>query len=100
MSHSSQEQVVGSGSNALLQLQQAPRLMSGLGYATWRSNMDVFLQRAGAEGIHRKPMDEAEWKTLDKRVEDWSSEAFNAAVALVGGSSSAGTAITGGKRSA
>ena len=33
---------------------QAPRLQSGgIGYAAWRTNMDVFLQRAGAEGIHR-----------------------------------------------
>ena len=89
MSLSSQEQVVGGGSSALHLQAQAPRLQSGSGYAAWRSNMDVFLQRAGAEGIHRKPLTEADWTTLSQRVEEWSADAFNAAVALVGGNGNA-----------
>ncbi len=53
------EDKMGGGGGSTLHL-QAPRLLSGgVGYAAWQSNMDVFLQRAGAEGTHRKPMAEA-----------------------------------------
>ena len=78
----------GSG-DKLAQL-QAPRLQSGgVGYAAWRDNMDVFLQRAGAEGIHRKVMSEAMWTSMTVRVEEWTAEAFDAAMALVTGTASA-----------
>src|SRR5579875_402936 len=93
MSTNSEAAGVGGASERLAQLQAAPRLQSGgVGYAAWQANMDVFLQRAGAEGIHRKPMAEAAWKEMVLRVEQWSEEALAAAMALVvgdaGGSSS------------
>jgi hypothetical protein len=51
---------------------QAPRLQSGgIGYAAWRTNMDVFLQRAGAEGIHCNPLAEDAWKSMSTRVAEW-----------------------------
>ena len=79
------EDKLGGGSGSTLHL-QAPRLMSGgVGYAAWHSNMDVFLQRAGAEGTHRKPMAEADWTMMSNRVEEWAADAFSAALALVGG---------------
>ena len=48
----------GGGSNgaagAHLLQQAAPRLQSGgIGYAAWQTNMDVFLQRNGAEASIR-----------------------------------------------
>ena len=68
---------------------QAPRLLSGgIGYAAWQANMDVFLQRAGAEGIHRKPLTEAAWMDMARRTEEWAAEALDAALALVGDGSS------------
>ena len=68
---------------------QAPRLASGgIGYSAWRPNMDVFLQRNGAEGIHQKPLDEAKWRDMSQRSEEWAAEALEAAMALVLGSSS------------
>src|SRR3954471_18555621 len=68
-------------------LQQAPRLgTGGIGYAAWRPNMDVFLQRNGAEGIHRTPMAEAKWLDMSQRSEAWAAEALDAALALVLGS--------------
>ena len=80
-------------------LQQAPRLgTGGIGYASWRPNMDVFLQRNGAEGIHRTPMAEAKWLDMSRRSEMWAAEALDAAMALVlgnDGSSSSGSAAAG-----
>ncbi|HXS18641.1 MAG TPA: hypothetical protein VN764_15695, partial [Polyangiaceae bacterium] len=65
-------------------LQQAPRLgTGGIGYAAWRPSMDVFLQRSGAEGIHRTPMAEAKWLDMSQRSEAWAAEALDAAMALV-----------------
>jgi hypothetical protein len=76
---------------------QAPRLQSGgLGYAAWQANMDVFLQRAGAEGIHRKPMAEAAWTEMARRAEEWTADALSAALALVvSGGTGGSTATTG-----
>jgi hypothetical protein len=65
-------------------LQQAPRLgAGGIGYAAWRPSMDVFLQRSGAEGIHKTPMAEAKWLDMSQRSESWAAEALEAAMALV-----------------
>jgi transposase InsO family protein len=74
---------------------QAPRLQSGgVGYAAWAANMDVFLQRAGAEGIHRKPMTEAAWVDMSRRVEEWAADALSAALALVAVDSSSSSSCS------
>ena len=66
---------------------QAPRLQAGgIGYAAWKPAMDVFLQRAGAEGIHRTPLTEAAWLAQSAKVEAWAAEALAAALALALGS--------------
>lgn len=60
-----------------------PRLQNGgAGYASWQANMDVFLQRAGAEGIHRKPLSQVRWLEMAQRVDSWAEEALDAALAL------------------
>ena len=66
MSLNSEEKTSGSGgggAGGVGHALQAPRLLLQGGYvcAAWRPNMDVFLQRAGAEGVHRKPMSSADW---------------------------------------
>jgi transposase InsO family protein len=99
MSLNSEDKVGGGGSGALHL--QAPRLLSGgVGYAAWQSNMDVFLQRAGAEGIHRKPMAEADWLSMSCRVEEWAAESLSAALALVGGGATSSTSSSSSSSSA
>jgi hypothetical protein len=91
MSLNSEDKTGGTG-GAGAQHIQAPRLQSGgIGFAAWQANMDVFLQRAGAEGIHRKPMAEAVWTDMARRAEEWSEEALSAALALVSGGCGAGS---------
>jgi hypothetical protein len=85
-------------------LHAAPRLgAGGIGYAAWRPSMDVFLQRSGAEGIHRTPMAEAKWLDMSQRSESWAAEALDAAMALVLGndvSSSSGSSSAASNESA
>jgi len=85
---------MGSAGERLAALQAAPRLHSGgVGYGSWRDSMDVFLQRTGAEGIHRKGMTEAAWLAMASGVDGWVDEALAAAcsVALGGSGSGSGT---------
>ena len=37
--------------------------------------MDVFLQKSGAEGVHRKPMSSADWIARSDMVTKWADEA-------------------------
>lgn len=68
--------------------EQAPRLHAGsVGYATWQPAMDVYLQRAGAEGIHKNVMTEAEWIKMATESEKWNAEALSSALALAMGTS-------------
>lgn len=61
---------------------QAPRLQAGgIGYAAWAPHMDVFLQRGGAEGIHRTEMSETTFKQLSESIARWEAEALAAAIA-------------------
>jgi transposase InsO family protein len=85
------------GTAAAAGLQQlAPRLQSGgVGFAAWQTNMDVFLQRAGAEGIHRTPMQEQEWLRIAKLVEQWSADELRNALALVLAGAHADSAANG-----
>src|ERR1700691_3212940 len=106
MMPNSEDKGTGVGAGAAgLHLQAAPRLQSGgIGYAAWRTNMDVFLQRAGAEGIHCNPLAEDAWKSMSSRVAEWAADALRDALALVmaGGdasSSSAGSTTTVGTTS-
>ena len=63
---------------------QGPRLESGsVGYAAWKPTMDVYLQRNGAEGIHRKPMPTDRWVAMSTQVEAWQSDELDAAMAFV-----------------
>lgn len=72
------------GAGDKLAQMQAPRLSSGgLGYAAWRPSMDVFLQRAGAEGVHKKEATAEQWTTLSTKVSAWADEALADALALV-----------------
>lgn len=56
--------------------------------------MDVYLQRNGAEGIHRKPMTADRWTAMSTQVETWASEELEAAMAFVGPSTGSTGSVT------
>ena len=89
MSSNSEETGKGSGSNA----QQAPRLLLG-GYAAWRPSIDVFLQRGGAEALHKKALTEKEWTARSALVDAWADEAEADAWALLSPSTSSASSST------
>lgn len=65
---------------------QAPRLSSGgVAYGAWRDNMHVYLQRAGAEGIHCKVMLQEAWVMMTQSAEQWQADELASALALVSG---------------
>jgi hypothetical protein len=62
----------------------APRLVGGgVGYAMWKPQMNVHLQRIGAEGIHTTVMSELQWLDISARSAAWHNEQLTAALALV-----------------
>ena len=60
--------------NAEERREQAPRLLVG-SYASWRPRMDVWLEKGGASGVHKKEMSEERWKIADASVQAWEEEA-------------------------
>ena len=72
----------GMGSNHSAALAQAPRLSSGgIGYAAWRTNMEVHLQRIGAENIHSVAMLESKWLQMSARTAAWQQQSLDEAAA-------------------
>ena len=73
----------GNGSAGSVQ-SHAPLLASGgVGYATWKTRMDVYLQRAGAEAIHTTPMDIADWNVMVESVRVMKAESLASAMELI-----------------
>ena len=76
--------------------QQAVPLLraGGVGYALWKPEMIVFLQRSGAETAHTRPITEVEWKNMNTQVGQWRSDELTDALALLsGGDSSSGVKL-------
>lgn len=64
---------------------QAPRLRSTAGsYAAWKPDMDVYLERVGADGVHKRTMTDDSWRKLALQVQSWSDEALAQALASIG----------------
>ncbi len=76
----------GSASSSLqLQSAQAPRLRSAAGsYAVWKPDMDVYLERIGADGVHKRSLTGANWMKMSLQVQSWSDEALAMALASIG----------------
>ena len=75
----------GSGGGAVSTIMaggQGP-LLRASNYAAWAPSMDVFLQRNGAEGVHKKTMSKQEFDKKEAMVTEWADEALSAALALV-----------------
>jgi hypothetical protein len=78
MSEDKSMNAMGAGSQAL----SAPRLRSGAEYSAWAPSMDVFLQRAGAESIHKKASTRESWVTASSKVALWADEEMARALQL------------------
>lgn len=63
----------------------APKLLSGANYAAWRPNMEVYMQRHGANGIYKKPLEKDEWLQDEKDVEAWEQHELGQARAAARG---------------
>ena len=73
-----------------------PRLTgTSVGYAAWKPNMNVYLLRNGAEGIHTKVMTADRWSSMNTQAESWATDELDAAMTLlstsIGSSSSSST---------
>jgi len=53
-------------------------------YASWRPDMEVWLERHGAKGVHARVITPEQWKAIAKKVRDWESEATDAALEFFG----------------
>jgi transposase InsO family protein len=75
----------GTAAAGALQSAQAPRLRSAAGsYAAWKPDMDVYLERIGADGVHKRTLTDANWTRLSLQVQSWSDEALALALASIG----------------
>ena len=61
-----------------------PRLRAG-NYAAWRPEMDVWLERSNAAGVHKHKMTAEAWRKQQDRVRAWQMEELQAALTLVDG---------------
>lgn len=64
-------------------------------FGSWRDSTDVFLQRCGAENVHKKPTTKVEFDALEAKVASWADEALAAALALVDGTAAGGSSSSG-----
>jgi transposase InsO family protein len=64
---------------------QAPRLRSAAGsYAAWKPDMEVYLERIGADGVHKRTMTDEGWNKMILQVQIWNDEALAQALASIG----------------
>ena len=56
----------GSASTGVSAAAQAPKLRSGAHYAAWRRDMEVWLERHNASGVHTRAITPTEWKHLSR----------------------------------
>src|SRR5687768_3684185 len=69
-----------------------PRFVPATGsYASWRTRMDVFLDRHGADGIHKEAMTADTWRLWAEDVKQWGRESVTGAMARLAAGRTAGT---------
>jgi transposase InsO family protein len=77
--------MAGAGGAGVLHAAQAPRLRSSAGsYAAWKPDMEVYLERIGADGVHKRAMTEEQWRKVALQVQSWNDEALAQALAACG----------------
>jgi len=55
---------------------QAPKLRSGATYPAWRRDMEVWLERHNANGVHTRVVDPTNWKHWVTLMGQWDNEAL------------------------
>ena len=60
---------------------QAPKLRNSAHYASWRPDMEVWLERYGAKGVHLRALTPKQWERAAETVQRWEDEAVDAALA-------------------
>ena len=67
----------GTGDAGAHQTAQAPRLRSAAGSnAAWKQDMEVYLERIGANGVYKRAMTDEQWKRMTLQVQSWNDEAL------------------------
>lgn len=61
-----------------------------MGYAEWKPQMEIHLQRIGVHGVHRRPLTKEAWVADSQLVEQWEEDKIEAARALLHGGGGAG----------
>ena len=85
----------GGGAGAL---SQAPRLRAGC-YAAWKPDMDVYLARIGADGVHKRAMSAKDWQTMVDKLELWKRQEAAQYLADIGISQRSGSSGSGSSSS-
>ena len=85
MSLSNEESKAGGGSAHSAASAPKLREASSLAYAEWKPQMEIHLQRVGAQGVHRQAVTRDEWTADCEAVEQWEKEKFERARATLRG---------------
>ena len=61
---------------------QAPKLRNSAHYPAWKRDMEVWLERHGANGVHTRVIAPKEWKHYAEQVLKWGEEELSDAMQL------------------
>lgn len=73
---------------------QAPKLRGATHYAVWRRDMEVWLERHGAAGVHARVIDAKQWKHFSDLVAQWSGDELAEAMSFFSLGGSGGASAT------
>ena len=78
--HRDEKGAAAAGSAAGSAAAQAPKLRNSAHYASWAPDMDVWLERYGAKGVHHRVLTSKQWERAAETVRRWEDEAVDAAL--------------------
>jgi len=76
--HSEDKGAAGNGGGAVL---LAPKLRNAAHYPAWRRDMEVWLERHQANGVHSRAINPTDWKHWEDLVSQWANEELMEAMA-------------------
>ncbi len=80
----------GAGGSGAGSAAAGPKLRSGAHYAQWRPDMEVYLERHGAHGVHTRVIDAKRWQAAQSTVRALDEAKLTAALdAMLGGATKA-----------
>ena len=84
----------GAGGSSAGSAAAGPKLRSGAHYAQWRPDMEVYLERHGAHGVHTRVIDAKRWKAAQSTVQALDEAKLTAALDAMLGAATAGLQST------